>query len=91
VFIIIAIFAIGIAIFAAMQQFSGDYSKTLAIIRSQAANIHVLPSDSSEKIKIILRGGEKVKIVEERSDWIRIRINSNEGWIRNNNIKKIWN
>lgn len=88
--IISLIFITAIAIFAVSSHLSNDYSKDHALIVNKASNLFVLPSENSEKIKIKLKEGQSLKIVEKRSDWTRVRLNSNEGWIKNENIKALW-
>ncbi len=78
------------ALMAFVSQISGDYGGDEAMIVRRAAQVHVLPSESSPKTEIRPREGQRVKLVEERSEWSRIRLGEGEGWVERGAVRRFW-
>ena len=76
---------------AYFSQLQGTYSKNQAVVVAQKTPIFRLPRQSDGgKAKFVLNVGDSVAIIEQRSDWSRIRIDQDEGWVQNNAIGSVW-
>ncbi len=74
----------------ALQQGS-TYARNQAVIVAENTPLFRLPGQNeNEKAKMVLGAGESVWIVEERTEWSRIRIDQAEGWVRNTSVNTIW-
>ncbi len=82
--------AFSVALVAFVSQISGDYGNDEAMIVRRAAQVHVLPSENSPKTEIRPREGQHVKLVEERSEWSRIRLGEGEGWVGREAVRRFW-
>ncbi len=66
-----------------------DKNRTEAIVTSSSVTVSGEPSEKGTKL-FIIHAGCKVKLLEERSDWVEIKIaNGNVGWIRSAQLEKI--
>ena len=55
------------------------------------APVYALPSTQALRLlDINLQSGEEVRIVETRLDWVRIRAGSAEGWVKKDDVQKLW-
>jgi tetratricopeptide (TPR) repeat protein len=86
------VFFLGIlvSLTAAIIQYNTTYSGATAVITGKQANVYSLPSTNSGRVEFKLRNGELVKIIEQRSSWIRIRSDAGEGWVRAGELMAIW-
>jgi len=79
-----------IALAAILSQQSGTYNPENAVIIKSSTPLYVLPSELAEASDIPLKGGEDVKIIEQRLDWARVRSGNVEGWIPSNALTRLW-
>lgn len=86
----ISLFLAGIFVFCAIIQNSTSYAQDIAFIMTNNPDIRVLPSENSEKVSFRLAEGEEVSAIEERNGWYKIRTGNAEGWIRDNQVQKLW-
>ena len=76
---------------AVIAQNLTSYDSDTAVLLTRNAPLHALPSDKSPRLNdISLQPGEEVDIAETRQNWVRIRSGSAEGWIRKENIRRLW-
>ena len=81
----------GLSIAIYFAQNASTYAKNQAIVVSQSSPIFRLPQQTdSGKAKSILGMGAYVAVVEKRSEWSRVRIDKDEGWIKNDALGSIW-
>ena len=85
-----AIIMVAVSLTASMYQNNTLYSGADAIIIERNADIYSLPSTDSQKSKITLPPGESVKIEDSMGDWVLIRDDKTNGWIKHSAIEKIW-
>ncbi|HPN84519.1 MAG TPA: hypothetical protein PK821_04190, partial [Victivallales bacterium] len=67
---------VAIAVLAIFSQLTGDYNSDAGIVVRRGSALFILPSENSEKTEIRPFEGQRVKVVEERSDWSIIRLES---------------
>lgn len=79
-----------ISLTAILSQYSGPYNSSNAVVVAASTPLYVLPSESAEKSDIPLKGGENVKIIEQRLDWARVRSGNAEGWIPSHAMTRLW-
>lgn len=79
-----------ISLTAILSQYSGPYNSSNAVIVAATTPLYVLPSENSETSDIPLKGGENVKIIEQRLDWTRVRSGNAEGWIPSHAMTRLW-
>ena len=80
-----------VSLIAYFAQNHSTYAKNQGIIVAQDTPIFRLPKETGEgKAKFILSTGDYVEIVERRSEWSRVRIDQDEGWLKNKALKSIW-
>ena len=79
-----------IAVTAILSQYSETYNSANAVIVQKSTPLYVLPSENSETSDIPLKGGECVKIIEQRLDWARVRSGNAEGWIPSHAMTRLW-
>ena len=75
-----------LAIIAATTQYQNDYNPDIAVIMTDNAKLRSLPSESSGQVEAKLQSGTKVKIVESRQEWSRVRCGEADGWIKSDHI-----
>ncbi len=75
-----------LAIVAAATQYHSDYNPDIAVIMADNAKLLSLPSESSGQVEAKLQSGTKVRIVESRQDWSRVRCGEADGWIKSDQI-----
>ena len=75
-----------LAIVAAATQYQNDYNPDIAVIMTDNAKLRSLPSESSGQVEAKLQSGTKVKIVESRQEWSRVRCGEADGWIKSDHI-----
>ncbi len=78
-----------LSIVAAATQYHNDYNPDIAVIMTDNAKLHSLPSESSGQVEAKLQSGTKVKIVESRQEWSRVRCGEADGWIKSDQILAI--
>ena len=79
------------SLFSYWAQIRSLYSENQAIIIAQDTPIFRLPHQTDGgKAKFVLNVGDYVIIEEQRADWSRIRIDQDEGWVKNDVIDRIW-
>ena len=80
---------IGLVAYTTQQQ--STYAKNQAVIIAQGTPLYRLPAQNGDdKARSILNAGEYVAIMEKRSEWTRIRIDQNEGWVKRSSLDSIW-
>ena len=76
---------------AVLAQSVSSYDDRAAIVVVRSAPVYALPSTQALRLPDInLQPGEEVRIVETRLDWVRIRAGAAEGWVRKNDVQKLW-
>lgn len=70
-------------------QYHDEYSGTTAVVKQNATQLRSLPSKESGKVERTVRSGTKVKIIEPRRDWVRVRLDHFEGWMKAEDIEAI--
>jgi tetratricopeptide (TPR) repeat protein len=82
---------IGLTLLFSWSQLHSSYQpQTQAIVTVENATVHSLPGDDTKELSLKLQTGEQVQIVEERTDWYRIRKGHSEGWIAKSQLNLIW-
>ena len=86
----IALFILGIcSILITKKQFDYLDTNQHAIVFSTVAKVQSEPSNDSKTL-FVIHSGLKVRIIESRQNWMRIKLsNGNEGWIAESNVKEI--
>ncbi len=93
VHVITAVIVIGflVTIFSYFEQSKGTYKPNQGVVIFANSPLYRLPGqNTNEAAKQVLKAGDYISIVEQRSEWSRIRIDEAEGWVKNSAIKKIW-
>jgi tetratricopeptide (TPR) repeat protein len=86
VLLVVVGFALSVALAAVVSQYLGDYRGNNAVVIGGMVKIYSLPSDSTAREIARVSGGTLVKISEKRIDWVRIRYDNTEGWVRCDDI-----
>ncbi|NOY74668.1 MAG: hypothetical protein GXP32_02625 [Kiritimatiellaeota bacterium] len=86
----IAVIAFSVCVAANLSQKHSTYNPNRAIVVENDVPIYLLPSPVAEKAEFVLRPGEEVTIVERRHDWLRIREQGAEGWVRADAVERLW-
>ena len=71
------------------QQFS-SYSKDHVLVLVRNASVKSLPSESSAPSELKLRPGEQLTVLERRGDWLLVRSNEGEGWLKLSDAAFVW-
>lgn len=80
-----------VAFSAVLAQGVSSYDDRAAIVIVRNAPVYALPSTQALRLlDINLQSGEEVRIVETRLDWVRIRAGSAEGWVKKDDVQKLW-
>ena len=80
-----------VAFSAVLAQGVSSYDDRAAIVIVRSAPVYALPSTQALRLADInLQPGEEVRIVESRLDWVRIRTGSAEGWVKKDDVQKLW-
>ena len=80
-----------VAFSAVLAQGVSSYDDRAAIVIVRNAPVYALPSTQALRLPDInLQSGEEVRIVETRLDWVRIRTGSAEGWVKKEDVQKLW-
>ncbi len=80
-----------VAFSAVLAQGVSSYDDRAAIVIVRNAPVYALPSTQALRLPDInLQSGEEVRIVETRLDWVRIRAGSAEGWVKKDDVQKLW-
>ncbi|HJO95929.1 MAG TPA: BatD family protein [Victivallales bacterium] len=66
------------------------YNNKYAIVLFRDIDVYSLPSNNSVKSELNLIPGEQVTIEENMDSWIRVRTKKSEGWIKADNVERIW-
>ena len=88
--LVISALLLTISILAYTSQTSTTYNPENAIVVQRGTEVFMLPSGKSEKAGFKLRAGEDVTIEEERHNWLRVRDDHSEGWIKSNTVERLW-
>lgn len=89
--ITVVVILIATCIISLIFQTTSTYRKNAnAVICAKDTTAYRLPSNKSAKTDFVLSTGLIIDILEERSEWTRIRIDEAEGWVKNEKFKKIW-
>ncbi len=75
--------AAGTALFT---QLSGPYAGNQAVVLHNGTRLRSLPSDQSGKVERTLREGDRIQIIESRRDWILVRTDNAEGWLKSGDM-----
>jgi len=87
----VSIAIILICLTATLFQYSTNYSRDAALVVKRGVPVYILPSDSARQADYKLFAGESVKIVEKRQDdWLRVRTENTEGWIKKGALNRVW-
>jgi tetratricopeptide (TPR) repeat protein len=78
--------AAGAAIFTQQR---GAYAGNQAVVLYNGTKLRSLPSEQSGKVERTLREGERVGIVESRRDWVLVRLENAEGWLKSGDMEVI--
>lgn len=89
-FLAIAILAFSVCVAAYVSQKHSTYNSSNAIVIKNDVPVYLLPSALSEKAEFVLRPGEEVTIEEARHDWLRVREQRAEGWVRSDVVERLW-
>ncbi|MDD3702845.1 MAG: BatD family protein [Victivallaceae bacterium] len=87
--LLLLLFIFFLALAACSFQFGGKYSGKTAVVMRDATPLLSLPSESSGKIERTIPAGMKVKIIELRRDWVRVRLDRFEGWMKTDGIQAL--
>jgi len=82
------LFILSILAYASQKHYT--YNQADAIVVKRGVPVYMLPSDKSGNAGFKLRAGEEVKIEEERHNWLRVREEHSEGWVKSDSVKRIW-
>jgi tetratricopeptide (TPR) repeat protein len=66
------------------------YNSKNAVVLFRDIDVYSLPSVNSEKAELNLTAGEQIKVEEKMDSWVRIRTSKSEGWIKADNVDRIW-
>lgn len=84
------LFLMLITLLAALEQSESSYSANSLIITGKNVEIRSLPVENSGTvIKKINPGGDAV-LIEKRNSWFRINTGDTEGWIREDQAKRVF-
>ncbi len=87
--IILVVFLL--TIYSYFEQMRGTYRSNQGIVTFANTPLYRMPGQSAnETAKQVLKVGDYISIVEQRSEWSRIRIDEAEGWVKNSVLQRIW-
>jgi tetratricopeptide (TPR) repeat protein len=86
----IALIILSLCVAAYVSQKHSTYNPDKAIVVKNNVPVYLLPSTVSEKAEFVLRPGEEVSIEEARHDWLRVREQSAEGWVKSDVLERLW-
>lgn len=87
----VALAVVLICVTAVAAQFRGPYRRGVhAVVVSESPLLLRLPDDSADALDVRIPEGREVRVVEERTDWMRIRIGHDEGWMHRNRVDVVW-
>ena len=78
-----------LSIVSIIYQHYGPYGSENAIITASNAELRSLPSETSGKVDLKLQNGSRVRIIEPRMDWMRVKVDENEGWLPSDQLIRI--
>lgn len=82
---------LALSILSVFTQYRGPYrSDVHAVVVAPSPELLRLPDADSEALEIKLREGQRVRIVEARTDWMRIAVGENEGWLPREDAETVW-
>jgi tetratricopeptide (TPR) repeat protein len=84
------VFCLVASLIAAGSQYCTTYSDKEAVVIARNVPVYSLPSEKSTKAEFRLKDGERVKIEEQRLDWVRVRADNAEGWIHGKDVARLW-
>ncbi len=87
---IISFILLVLSILAYISQQNSTYNSSDAIVVQRGVPVYMLPSEKAENAGFKLRAGEEIRIEEERHNWLRIRQNHSEGWVKSDSVKRLW-
>ena len=85
----ILLFASIIVFFIARSSYNQSAARSEAIIMKSSVTVKGSPDENGTKL-FVLHEGSKVKIEDQSSDWLEIKLpNGNTGWVKSETIEKI--
>ena len=88
--LIISMILFTLSILAYFSQQHCTYNQADAVVVKRGVPVYMLPSEQSGNAGFKLRAGEEVTIEEERHDWLRVREDHSEGWVKSDTVKRVW-
>ena len=89
-FLGVSIIAASLCVAAYVSQKHSTYNSNKAIVIKNDVPVYLLPSTVSDKAEFVMRPGEEVTIEETRHDWLRVREQSAEGWVKSDVVERLW-
>lgn len=80
-----------LSITAMAFQYGIQYDPAAAIIIHRNTPMYSLPSEQTGKVSLQLKEGTEIRVEETRLGWARVRIGTEEGWIRKADMLPLWN
>jgi tetratricopeptide (TPR) repeat protein len=62
---------------------------THAVVAGAATGL-TAPSSLAEPTELVLKGGESVRVLEKRTEWVRIRVGQAEAWLPVGSVFMVW-
>lgn len=88
--LVISLLLFLLSILAYVSQQHYTYNQADAIVVKRGVPVYMLPSEKSGNAGFKLRAGEEVTIEEERHNWLRVREDHSEGWVKSDTVKRVW-
>lgn len=63
---------------------------TQGVVLPERADLYRVPDKAGEKVNTVLHQGDDVTLADERSGWVRVRIDAAEGWLPADQVGKVW-
>jgi tetratricopeptide (TPR) repeat protein len=79
-----------LAVAAWAAQLQSTYQPGQAVVTAPITELYALPHKTERKAGPPLKAGDYVTVIEQRSEWSRVRIDEAEGWIRNSACQHFW-
>jgi tetratricopeptide (TPR) repeat protein len=88
--LVISMLLFTLSLIAYFSQQSTTYNPENAIVVKRGTDVYVLPSEKSEEAGLKLRAGYEVTVEEERHNWLRVRDENSEGWVKSDALERLW-
>lgn len=80
-----------LSVTAVSLQYRGPYrSGVHAVAVSASPKLLRLPAADAGTLDVDVREGRVLRVVEKRTDWMRVRVGRNEGWMPRDAIQFVW-